>query len=135
MMMKQLKYYGHFHSLLLLPSSCFIIIMSAINTFFATLTLKITHQSIRTKEFGPVLTCKHDWWHYRRLQILWSIALKLQIGRGWQKGIEILKIHYYASNGYQYYGESGQDTNTKLFWKSVVWKFDIWDSSLVFFLE
>ena len=26
-----------------------------------------------------------------------------------------------------------QDTNTKLFWKSVVWKFDIWDSSLVVF--
>ena len=24
---------------------------------------------------------------------------------------------YYASNGYQYYGESGQDTDTKLFWK------------------
>jgi hypothetical protein len=27
----------------------------------------------------------------------------------------------------------GQDTNTKLFWKSVVWKFDILDSSLVVF--
>jgi hypothetical protein len=25
------------------------------------------------------------------------------------------KYIYYASNGYQYYGESGQDTNTKLF--------------------
>jgi hypothetical protein len=35
----------------------------------------------------------------------------------------------------QYYGESDQDTNTKLFWKSVVWKFDIWDSSLVVFIR
>jgi hypothetical protein len=40
---------------------------------------------------------------------------------------------YIASNGYQYYGESVQDTNTKLFWKSVVWKFNIWDSSIVVF--
>ena len=35
----------------------------------------------------------------------------------------------------QYYGESDQDTNTKLFWKSVVWKFDIWDSSLAVFIR
>jgi hypothetical protein len=29
----------------------------------------------------PVLTCKHDWEWIRLLQILWSIALKLQIGK------------------------------------------------------
>jgi len=29
------------------------------------------------------------------------------------------KYIYYASNGYQYCGESGQDTNRKLFIKSV----------------
>ena len=101
MMMKQSKYYGHFHSLLLLPSSCFIIIMSAINTFFAILTLKITDQSNRTKEFGPVLTCKHDRRHYRRLQILWSIALKLQIGKDDnKKESKYQKYIYYASNGF-----------------------------------
>ena len=44
-----------------------------------------------------------------------------------------LTLAYYASKGYQYYGEPGQDTNTKLFWKSVVWKFYIRDSSLVVF--
>ena len=67
------------------------------------------------------------------LQILWSIALKLQIGKDDdKKESKYQKFINYASNGYQYYGESGQDTNTKLFWKSVVWKFDIWDSSLVF---
>jgi len=26
---------------------------------------------------------------------------------------------------------ANQVTSAKLFWKSVVWKFDIWDSSLV----
>jgi hypothetical protein len=31
--------------------------------------------------------------------------------------------------GTNYYGDSGQDTNTIFFLKSVVWKFDIWDSS------
>jgi hypothetical protein len=34
------------------------------------------------------------------------------------------KYIYQASIRYQYYGEWGQDTNTKLFWKSVVWKLD-----------
>ena len=59
-----------------------------------------------------------------------------EIGKDYEKKEkEYQKSIYYASNGYQYYGESGQDTNTKLFWKGVVWKFDIWDSSLVFFLE
>jgi hypothetical protein len=47
--------------------------------------------------------------------------------------IWLVNMIYYASKGYQYYGDSGQDINTKLFWKSVVWKFDIWDSSLVTF--
>ena len=28
-----------------------------------------------------VLTCKHDWGRIRPMQILWSIALKLQIGK------------------------------------------------------
>jgi hypothetical protein len=31
--------------------------------------------------FGLVLTCKHDGSKFRSLQILWSIALKLQIGK------------------------------------------------------
>jgi hypothetical protein len=56
----------------------------------------------------------------RVLQILWSITLKLQIGKDDdKKESKYQKYIYYASNGYQYYGESGQDTNTKLFWKSV----------------
>jgi hypothetical protein len=29
----------------------------------------------------PILTCKHDWEWIRLLQILWSIALKLQISK------------------------------------------------------
>jgi hypothetical protein len=33
----------------------------------------------------PVLTCKHDWEWIRSLQILWSIALKLQIGKDGDK--------------------------------------------------
>ena len=32
-----------------------------------------------------------------------------------KKEQEYQKYIYYASQGYQYYGESGQDTNTKLF--------------------
>jgi hypothetical protein len=32
-----------------------------------------------------------------------------------KKESEYQKYIYYASKGYQYYGESGQDTNTKLF--------------------
>ena len=44
------------------------------------------------------------------------------------KGIEI--SIYYASKWYKYYGESGQDTNIKLFWKNGVWKFDMGDSFL-----
>ena len=51
----------------------------------------------------------------------------------WEHTKFLRVIWLYASKGYQYYGKSGQDTNTKLFWKSVVWKFDIWDSSLVVF--
>jgi hypothetical protein len=59
----------------------------------------------------------------------------LQIGKDDdKKESKYQKYIYYASNGYQYYGESGQDTNTKLFWKNVVWKFDISDPSpLCFF--
>ena len=52
-----------------------------INTFFAILTLKINDQSNRTQEIDLVLTCKHDGGQIRRLQILWSIALTLQIGK------------------------------------------------------
>ena len=60
----------------------------------------------------------------------------MQIGKWlWQNGIGISKIYLLCFKGYMYqhYGKSGQETNTKLFWKSVVWKFDIWDSSLVVF--
>ena len=50
------------------------------------------------------------------LQILLKIALKLQIGKDYdKKEQEYKKYIYYASNVYQYYGESGQDTDTKLF--------------------
>ena len=42
-----------------------------------------------------------------------------------KKEYEYQKYIYYTSKGYQYYGESGQDTNAKLFWKGVVWKFEI----------
>jgi hypothetical protein len=39
-----------------------------------------------------------------------------EIGKDYEKKEkEYQKSIYYASNGYQYYGESGQDTNTKLF--------------------
>ena len=62
------------------------------------------------------------------------IALKLQIGKDDdKKESEYQKYIYHASTGYKYYGKSGQDTNIKLFWKSAVWKFDIWDSSPVVF--
>ena len=89
-----------------------------------------SHVGIRPR----TLICKHDGRHYQRLQILWNIALKLQIGKDDdKKESKCQKYIHYASNGYQYYGESGQDTNTQLFKKSVVWKFDIWDSSLVVF--
>jgi hypothetical protein len=51
--------------------------------------------------------------------------------------IDVRKMSFFPRTvrhwNYQYYGKSGQDTNTKLFWKSVVWNFDIWDSSLVVF--
>ena len=36
------------------------------------------------------------------------------------KRIGISKIYLFVIKGYQYYGESGQDTNTKLFEK-VLW--------------
>ena len=78
--------------------------------------LKITDQSNCTQEFDPVLTCKHDGDSCSVLQILLKIALKLQIGKDYdKKEQEYQKYIYYASNEYQYYGESGQDTDTKLF--------------------
>ena len=46
-----------------------------------------------------------------------------------KKESEYQKYIYYASTGYQYYGESGQDTNTKLFWKSVVCNKSLWSKS------
>jgi hypothetical protein len=56
----------------------------------------------------------------------------LQIGKDDDKNEKkYQKYIYYASKGYQKYGKSSQDTNTKLFRKRVVWKFDIRDSSLV----
>jgi hypothetical protein len=58
----------------------------------------------------------------------------LQIGKeDDKKESEYQKYIYHASKGYQYYGKSGQDIKIKLFWKSAVWKFDIWDSSPVVF--
>jgi hypothetical protein len=46
---------------------------------------------------------------FRRLQILWRFALKVQIGKDDdKKESEYQKYIYYASKGYQYYGESGQ---------------------------
>ena len=72
-----------------------------------------------------------DWWHHVSCS---------QMGKSWytpeidydtiKNKIGIIKIYLLC---FKYHGESGQDTNTKLFWKSVVWKFDIWDSSLVVF--
>jgi hypothetical protein len=57
------------------------------------------------------MTCKHDGEWLGILQILWSIALKLQIGKDDEKKeSKYQKYIYYASNGYQYYGESGQET-------------------------
>ena len=67
--------------IMLLYHTLWLLLWLRINTFFAIMTLKVTDQSNRTYEFGLILTCKHDGRHYRRLQILWSIALKLQIGK------------------------------------------------------
>jgi hypothetical protein len=38
-------------------------------------------QGLDTIFIQPVLTCKRDWGRIRPMQILWSIALKLQIGK------------------------------------------------------
>ena len=51
------------------------------NKLGLTYYLKITDQSNRTYEFSLILTWKHDGGWIRILQILWSIALKLQIGK------------------------------------------------------
>jgi hypothetical protein len=42
-------------------------------------------ESNRTYEFGPVLTCKHDGGSCSVLQILLKFALKLKIGKDYDK--------------------------------------------------
>ena len=45
------------------------------------LTIKITAQSNRRKEFGTAFTWKHHGKRFCGLQILWNIAETLQIGK------------------------------------------------------
>jgi hypothetical protein len=54
-------------------------------------------------------------WHIQHVSVL-AVDDQLQISKdNDKKEYEYQKYIYYTSKGYQYYGESGQDTNAKLF--------------------
>jgi hypothetical protein len=66
--------------------------------------------------FYPSTTLKNHKGGISNVKFSYNTALKLQIGKDDdKKESKYQKYIYYASKGYQCYGESGQDTNTKVY--------------------
>jgi hypothetical protein len=78
---------------------------------------------------------RFDWSFIFRVRIAKNVDLQVVWSRWWQKGIEISKIYLLSFNWVPILWRMRSKHQYKIFWKSVAWKFDILDSSLVIFFR